>query len=646
MTTVINTIPASMIASVVPSVISGGGTGLNLIELMLTTNNRVPIGSVLSFPTSASVGSFFGPTSNEAAEAAVYFSGFAGSTILPAALLFAQYPLLSVGAYLRGSNISALTLTALQALSGSLTVTIDGTGHTAASLNLSSATSFSSAAEIITAGLGLTGPTQAVVTGSLGAAFTATGSGVNLTVSSVTGFISANDVITGTGVPSSTTIVSQTSGTTGGAGVYVTSAATTASAAACTTSSTVLDVTAVANGTVAIGQEVTGASVTTGTFVTALGTGTGGVGTYTVTVGQHLAGESLTMVQPTVTFDSVSGAFIVASSTTGAASTLSFASGTLATQLGLTQAVGAVTSQGAVAATPSAFMASIIAQTTNWATFQTTFDPDQGSGNAQKLLFAQWVNSTGNRYAYLVWDTDITPTESTSATGSLGAIVQQDALSGVVPIYQPAGANLHLAAFVGGAIASINFNATNGRTTLAFRTQSGLVPSVTNGAVAANLIANGYNFFGIYATANDNFDFFYPGSLSGPFEWIDSYIDQIWLSSECQLALMTMLTQFGSIPYNPQGYGFIRAAIATPVQAAVNFGAIRQNVPLSAAQVSEVNVLAGMAIDSVLSTVGSYLVIQTASAQTRAARQSPTIILVYTDGQSVQQINLSSVLVQ
>ncbi len=65
--------------------------------------------------------------------------------------------------------------------------------------------------------------------------FTATGSGTNLTTSAVTGFIRVGDVVvSGAGIPAGTTIVSQTSGTPGGAGVYVTSVATTISSAAAT----------------------------------------------------------------------------------------------------------------------------------------------------------------------------------------------------------------------------------------------------------------------------------------------------------------------------------------------------------------------------------------------------------------------------
>lgn len=66
------------------------------------------------------------------------------------------------------------------------------------------------------------------------ASFTATASGSNLTTSSVSGIIQVGDNLAGTGVPAGTYILSQTSGTAGGAGVYITSGATTASAASLT----------------------------------------------------------------------------------------------------------------------------------------------------------------------------------------------------------------------------------------------------------------------------------------------------------------------------------------------------------------------------------------------------------------------------
>jgi phage tail sheath gpL-like len=63
---------------------------------------------------------------------------------------------------------------------------------------------------------------------------TGTAAGTNLTVSAVTGQIALGSNVVGTGVPPGTNIVSQTSGTPGGAGVYVTDTVTTATAASLT----------------------------------------------------------------------------------------------------------------------------------------------------------------------------------------------------------------------------------------------------------------------------------------------------------------------------------------------------------------------------------------------------------------------------
>jgi hypothetical protein len=56
---------------------------------------------------------------------------------------------------------------------------------------------------------------------------------------------------------------------------------------------TTLTVSAVSSGTVAVGQYLSGTGVTSGTRITALGTGSGGVGTYTVSVSQTVSSTSI-----------------------------------------------------------------------------------------------------------------------------------------------------------------------------------------------------------------------------------------------------------------------------------------------------------------------------------------------------------------
>ena len=58
-------------------------------------------------------------------------------------------------------------------------------------------------------------------------------------------------------------------------------------------STTTLTVTAVSAGILAVGSVVAGTGVTSGTYITALGTGTGGAGTYTVNHSQSVSSEAL-----------------------------------------------------------------------------------------------------------------------------------------------------------------------------------------------------------------------------------------------------------------------------------------------------------------------------------------------------------------
>lgn len=638
-------IPASQIVDIVPSVLSGGGSGLDLNGVLLTTNFRVPIGSALSFPSANAVSSFFGPASLEAALASNYFLSYTISTKKPGSMLFWQYNPAAVTAILLGASLSGLTLTQLQALSGTVIVTINGVQRTLTQ-NLGAATSFSNAAQLMNNALSLAGPQTAAFTASIGATCTATSSGTNITISSVTGLISVGDRITGTGISGTVTIVSQTSGSTGGAGVYVTSASTTCTAASVTVTSNVLNVTAVASGAIVFGNQVAGTSVPSGDYVSGFLTGTGGVGTYTLTGGAQVVSESMTSATPVITYDSISGGFNIITPTTGAASTITFASGTIATPLGLTQATGAVLSQGADAATPAASMTALRNVTQNWASYTTAFDPDGGSGSTLKQAFAAWTNTQNNDLAYIAWDTDVAPTLSQRAASSFGWINENVSdNSGTEVIWSPSqGPNL--ACFVMGYGASLDFTRTNGRTVAAFRQQAGLSPDVISGTIAQNLLANSYNFYGSYSTANQLFNWFQNGSISGQYDWLDSFFNQIWLTNQLQLALMQLLQAANSIPYNASGYALIRAACMDPINAALNYGAIRPGVPLSAEQAAIVNANAGVQIDNILFTQGWYLQVQPATAQVRVARTSPPCTLWYMDGGSVQQITLASIEVQ
>jgi hypothetical protein len=137
------------------------------------------------------------------------------------------------------------------------------------------------------------------------AVFTGSTSGTTLTVSSVSsGSIAVGQSLYGIDVLPETVITALGTGT-GGAGTYtinrsqtVTSrslnSATVGAIVTATISGTTMTVSAVTSGTLHVGQTIQGVGVTLGTIITALGTGTGGTGTYTLSVASTV-GTGVTM---------------------------------------------------------------------------------------------------------------------------------------------------------------------------------------------------------------------------------------------------------------------------------------------------------------------------------------------------------------
>lgn len=342
----------------------------------------------------------------------------------------------------------------------------------------------------------------------------------------------------------------------------------------------------------------------------------------------------------TVTFDSTTSAFIFTTTTTGATQTMSYAAtGTLATNLLLTAATGAVLSQGADIAVPATFMAGILNQTQNWATFMTAWE----SASTEKQAFAQWSNSAAPRWLYVCQDSDPNALLANSTT-TFGDYLQTNNLIGTCPIF---GDYTH-SAFVCGFAASLNFSRANGRATLDFKSQSGLVASVTTATQYAGAISNGYNVYGAWGSNNpaNNMNWFGPGSVSGKWLWADTYLNQIWLNANLQLAMVNLLTSVGAVPYNSQGNGLIYSAALDPINSALNFGAIRTGINVSASQAAQIQYATGVNAAPTIASQGFYLQILPATAQTRAARQSPPITLYYQDGEAVQQITMASIAIQ
>ena len=142
----------------------------------------------------------------------------------------------------------------------------------------------------------ISNPSNAIFTGSI--------SGTTLTVTAVSsGTIGINQSLSGVGVTSETIITALGTGT-GGVGTYTVNlsqtlasnplnSSTVGAKFTASISGTTMTVTAVASGTIYLGQTIQGTGDTAGTIVSAFLTGTGGTGTYTVSASQTIASETM-----------------------------------------------------------------------------------------------------------------------------------------------------------------------------------------------------------------------------------------------------------------------------------------------------------------------------------------------------------------
>lgn len=337
-----------------------------------------------------------------------------------------------------------------------------------------------------------------------------------------------------------------------------------------------------------------------------------------------------------VTWDATSSRFVITSGTTGITSTMTQATGTTAAPLGLS---AGILSQGAAVDTPASAMDRIKQQDQNWATFMTTYEPSL----ADKTAYAVWTNGQNNRYAYAAWDTDA-GYATTNNAAVFGTIVDTLNYEGVVVLYGPAA----VAAFFCGYAGSIDFQATNGRATAAFKSQTGLATSVSTLALATAVLSNNASYYGLYQAPGQGniYSILYDGRMNGSkFRWTDTYLNQIYLNAQLQLSIFVGLQSVNAAPYNSQGETFIRAWCGDPIAEALNNGTIRVGVPLSLSQSAAIAAQAGLDITNELQNQGYYLQVLPATAQVRQARQSPPVKLWYMDGGAIQQITLASIAV-
>lgn len=337
-----------------------------------------------------------------------------------------------------------------------------------------------------------------------------------------------------------------------------------------------------------------------------------------------------------VTWEATTSRFVITTDAEGTSASISQITGTAAAALGL---ASAVISQGATAESLTDALNTAKKLSLNWALFTSVW---QASAE-EAAEMADWANNQNNGWGFVMSDNDPDAVLANNET-CFGFIAKQAGYDSTVCLYD-ANENPTFKAFVMGCAASIDWDATEGRITFAFRQQSGLATTCNDEQTAENLLGNGYSYYGAYAgRGEDNtYNIMYDGNMPGNYPFFDVFCNQIYLNNRLKLAVFDLMLAVNSLPYNDEGYTRIRAAVLDPINEALNNGTIRTGITLSESQKTQIAAKAGQDISSELFNQGWYLKIDAATAAIRAKRGSPSMCFFYCDGGAIQQVTIPSI---
>lgn len=372
-----------------------------------------------------------------------------------------------------------------------------------------------------------------------------------------------------------------------------------------------------------------------------------------LTTAIRTANAALVTADFTITWDATFKQFVASIPGTGATKTMNYFSSVstnLATILQFTLAQNAVLSQGQNATSPADNMTNLSVGFTDQ--FSIIFVDTLGGDLDDTINFgvATWVSAQGDRYSHFLWSNEVA-LESQSDTTSIWYQVNQAGLNNISIFDEVLYNNSDRAFAAAGIFASVDLTQPNSAITLAFKTQTGLLPSVTSTAIAQILDGPGtvnpngksinyYGNVGIGGT-NNQVNWFYGSYTTGKWTYIDNLVAQIWIAIQFQTSLANLFGSVGQVPNDPDGQGQIRSVLTAAANDCITNGIIAVGVVFDASTVQEIKTDFGVNAQEL--TNNGYVIVNSASSQAlRQIRESSPWFFLYVKGSAIQYLPINT----
>ncbi len=555
-----------------------------LIPMFFDDNVLVPSGSYVNFPNlnnaAANVAAYFGASSAEYKRALFAFGWVSKTGQQVPSISFARWNSVACAPVVYGDPENTTTSVGVwnSITSGAFNFQMGELTKSLTALDFSSAGSLAAVAAILQTAIradsypiAFTGQIDITFPGVFTGVIT-TNLGVDtLTVTGLTGTISVGDTIAGAGVSGGTTVTVDNMDNT----YILSSSGQTISSESMTAGDAFNLLTASGvTGTLAIGITIAGVGVAGGTTITALGTGTGGAGTYILsTDNQTVASEAMTSgtssplwASATVTYNSTAGRFIITGGATGPAAIALHAASVndCAANFGFASP-STILGPGAAVQTITQTLNSLVAINNNFASFGFI-----ATLTTEQITEAATVNAGyNNMFMYSIPCTTATATAIQTAVSEVAGCTTTLTIDQDTTQFEEMDPML-----IGGAT---NYGATNGTQNFMFQQFPGQVPAITTDAGAATYDGIKVNY---YANTQDNgqtVNLYQRGVMNGGASAPaaqNTYFNEVWFKSSMQTALMNLLLALSKISANLRGQSQVLASVQSVIQQAVTNGTI------------------------------------------------------------------------
>ena len=325
------------------------------------------------------------------------------------------------------------------------------------------------------------------------------------------------------------------------------------------------------------------------------------------------------------TYDSTNGRFVISTVATGAEQELSYATGTVATALGLTSSTG-ILSDGTDGKTALECVSTATELSNNFFTF--CFLDTLGNSDIEAL--AQWTSNQNVRYMYSIG------VNETNYEAIQTLVQTYDGVALTLDIY-----NEHAEFMPMSRIASIDYSAANAAISMFYQQFTGVKPSVNTTADAKMFDGYKINYYGATSQAGQEVSFYQNGVLQGAITDMGVYANEAWLKDAFITNLLNLRLGVDTLPANDVGVGLALGSMMEVVNQALYNGVTLVGKTLNSTQKAYITQITGN-IDAWMNVQsnGYYLDAQLVKyTEDDVEKYKVSFLYVYSKGDSINYVD-------